>query len=570
MPSLLNRHVVGAGAGPAERDPSPVEGFLRRLVGADTVGAAAQAAVDVVREVVGAEVSWCGLTEGDVLTMAAHSGLRTAEMPALWRLRVGHGVGGRVAKEGRTISVRDYRRDPRRVPVMKRIIDDEGIRGGVCAPLMTGSEILGVLYATHRVPWDWTDDEVRLVSRVAHDTAVALARIREHQRERSRAEQAERGSRAAARDLEVVRTTVGALVHSEDVGAGLAVLAQHLQMHVELLGPADDLLQAATSGGAAGEPVQLRARVGDDLGTLRVRGHRRPTPAEAALVEVSADLIALQLLRGRAALRGERWVHHEMLDDLLEGRVGDRTGMLARAALLGVDLRVPRYVACIGLRESPGGKGCGAVTREHPQSPFSRVEDGLRRHCPGSVLVPRGGDVVVLLAAGTGDRQQVRRVLTDVVSDPAGEPDGLAAGLGRICVRPDDYADSYAEAALALNLARRRDRHQVVLSVADLGLYGFLVGSSTRQSLEAMVDDALGPLLEADAAGGSEYVKTLDAYLATDRHLERAAASLHVHPNTVRYRLAKVQEALRVNLRDVDDRFVLELALRVKAALARD
>jgi len=91
-----------------------------------------------------------------------------------------------------------------------------------------------------------------------------------------------------------------------------------------------------------------------------------------------------------------------------------------------------------------------------------------------------------------------------------------------------------------------------------------------RPSLEAMVDDALGPLLEADAAGGSEYVKTLDAYLATDRHLERAAESLHVHPNTVRYRLAKVQEALRVNLRDVDDRFVLELALRVKAALARD
>lgn len=42
-----------------------------------------------------------------------------------------------------------------------------------------------------------------------------------------------------------------------------------------------------------------------------------------------------------------------------------------------------------------------------------------------------------------------------------------------------------------------------------------------------------------------------------------------MHPNTVRYRLAKVQELLGVSLRDVDDRFLLELALRVRAALDR-
>jgi DNA-binding PucR family transcriptional regulator len=43
-----------------------------------------------------------------------------------------------------------------------------------------------------------------------------------------------------------------------------------------------------------------------------------------------------------------------------------------------------------------------------------------------------------------------------------------------------------------------------------------------------------------------------------------------VHPNTVRYRLAKVQELLGVSLRDVDDRFLLELALRVHAAFDRE
>jgi DNA-binding PucR family transcriptional regulator len=56
-------------------------------------------------------------------------------------------------------------------------------------------------------------------------------------------------------------------------------------------------------------------------------------------------------------------------------------------------------------------------------------------------------------------------------------------------------------------------------------------------------------------------------YLASDRRLERTANDLHVHPNTVRYRLTKIQEMLGVSLRDVEERFLLELALRVRAAL---
>ena len=99
--------------------------------------------------------------------MAAYNGLRTAETPALWHLEVGQGIGGRVAKEGRTIACRDYRHDPRRVPIMKNIIDNEDIHGGACAPLVCGGEVLGVLYACHRIPWDWTPHEIRLLTGIA-------------------------------------------------------------------------------------------------------------------------------------------------------------------------------------------------------------------------------------------------------------------------------------------------------------------------------------------------------------------------------------------------------------------
>src|SRR5206468_1782969 len=98
QPHICSKEMVGA-----LRESTLGEDFLRRLLGATTVGAAAQAAVDTVREALDLEVAWSGIVSGDALTMAAYSGLRTAEMTALWRLKVGQGVGGRVAKEGRTI-----------------------------------------------------------------------------------------------------------------------------------------------------------------------------------------------------------------------------------------------------------------------------------------------------------------------------------------------------------------------------------------------------------------------------------------------------------------------------------
>lgn len=561
----------------AKRDPRSglLEDFLCRLVAASTVSAVTQAAVDATRDALSAEVSWSGIISGDFLTLAAYGGLRTAEMPALWRLQIGQGVGGRVAKEGRTIVTRDYRRDPRRVPVMKRIIDDEGIRSAVCAPVVAGSDVLGVLYAAHRSVRDWTPAEVRLVSDIARDTGVALARLRESHTTGLRAEEAETTARAANDSLDVVRAMATSLASTEDIGAGLDVLAQHLGMRIELLDIGGELVRDAPRNAHAAhratgdEPVQQHVKVGEEpLGTIQIRGQRELTQSERDLTELCTHLITLQLLRERAALQTELRVHSEFLGDLLEGDLDDRHGILARAALLGVDLKKPRYVVCVGTRPPHTD---GADPPKTTRRSFNQVERAVRQPFPGSVVVPRDGDMVVLLEPGSAEFNQVRQDLKNILSTSAGDSStDLAAGIGRMCLNLDDYADSYAEAALALDLARRRYQAGEILTPADLGFYGLFARGSTRQSLESMVANALGPILDVDANKNTEYVKTLDAYLASDRHRERTASDLHVHPNTVRYRITQIQEMLGVSLRDVDNRFLLELALRARAALEDD
>ena len=62
-------------------------------------------------------------------------------------------------------------------------------------------------------------------------------------------------------------------------------------------------------------------------------------------------------------------------------------------------------------------------------------------------------------------------------------------------------------------------------------------------------------------------VPTLSQYLETGCSLDQAAAALHIHRSTLRYRLGRIEELIGLDLRNPDTRFHLQLATRALATL---
>jgi DNA-binding PucR family transcriptional regulator len=77
-----------------------------------------------------------------------------------------------------------------------------------------------------------------------------------------------------------------------------------------------------------------------------------------------------------------------------------------------------------------------------------------------------------------------------------------------------------------------------------------------------LIDPRLLTLREYDDAHDGCLVQTLSAYLDCFGDIAAAAAGLHVHPNTVRYRVRRIEKVLGTALEDPDDRLVLALGLR--------
>lgn len=145
------------------------------------------------------------------------------------------------------------------------------------------------------------------------------------------------------------------------------------------------------------------------------------------------------------------------------------------------------------------------------------------------------------------------------------------AGLsqGHVAVSGVSLAQALPQARQHVDrLLRLREGNPVsgveVLHVDDLlsGLWLAEVADAIRGS-EAMTSGVLKQMAEHDLTHGTDYVPSLRAWFDACGDTPAAAAKLHIHPNTFRYRLARASDIFGLRMDDPDERLLLHLQLRL-------
>lgn len=80
---------------------------------------------------------------------------------------------------------------------------------------------------------------------------------------------------------------------------------------------------------------------------------------------------------------------------------------------------------------------------------------------------------------------------------------------------------------------------------------------------EQLRDPRIAELDRYDASNDSRMRESLEAYLTCFGDVRSAADRLHVHPNTLRYRIRRVEQILELDLADSDARLLVEIQLRM-------
>jgi len=139
----------------------------------------------------------------------------------------------------------------------------------------------------------------------------------------------------------------------------------------------------------------------------------------------------------------------------------------------------------------------------------------------------------------------------------------VAIGIGKQGAGLSGLRRSFAQAREALTLAQTLFKSDKVLTFGDLGLYHLLQRLQSCEELLQFHSQTLAPLVAYDVDHDAQLVLSLEAFFHYHGNVSQTAEALHLHRNSLLYRIERINEITGMDLNDADDRFALQLALKL-------
>jgi hypothetical protein len=181
-----------------------------------------------------------------------------------------------------------------------------------------------------------------------------------------------------------------------------------------------------------------------------------------------------------------------------------------------------------------------------------------------AALADGDGESVALLAAGNSVEVVERLRATLTLLEPGLGAEALRLGVSDPVTGGAGLLGATAEARAAAVAADPGTPHSVT-GPDRLSSHALLLAAVPAELRAAYRARVLGPLLNHDRLHRTELVRTLRAYLDCSGSWSRCASLMHLHVNTLRYRMERIESLTGRNLRRLEDQADLLLALNLPA-----
>lgn len=240
---------------------------------------------------------------------------------------------------------------------------------------------------------------------------------------------------------------------------------------------------------------------------------------ERLVIDQVAAYVVLEDARVHARAEARTALARELLELAWSGDLGE-AAFAARMRALGLNPR--------------GAMAAVASSNERHDVEYAALA------CTSPAVVGAHDELTVALVQGDAEP------LAELIADSGAEP---VLGIGSRRTGRAGLRQSLAEAVAAHTVARSRAPGEGVVRHLDIGSHSVLLDFVDRQVLHAFRDTLLGPVEAWDRERDADLVNTLRTFLEHDGRWRATARALHIHHNTLRYRLDRVAT---LTGRDVD------------------
>lgn len=239
-------------------------------------------------------------------------------------------------------------------------------------------------------------------------------------------------------------------------------------------------------------------------------------------------------------------------------------------ALRGRPVEQKLLDVCLEKLPPDGGAGYSVVrlefcaTQEKNRFLLARVEELLAGHLPQSKVLQDGGGLTVLVSEKRAPAKELSAFLSGLAL-----ANHFRAGFSLPFADFTLLHTAYAQARAAIQWGARLQKGQAVFKYGGVLFYDILSRCLTEAERKSLCAPALETLRLHDAQRGTELSRTLRVWLQAGGQSSAAAAALHLHKNSLYYRVAQISELTGLDLKDfaVCERLRLSLYLEDLARL---
>lgn len=278
-----------------------------------------------------------------------------------------------------------------------------------------------------------------------------------------------------------------------------------------------------------------------------------------------ALLCAVEFNKSNSLKTLQRHYQDAFIYDLLYSNIDSLADIMQKAEIWGWNLNRPHRVVVFRL----GNLACIPEERDLLTALTAIIEEQVTQTEGKAIIMQKSEQIILVLP--TNERKQRAqkaqlKTLKATIDNQAASilaKRVLSVGAGRVYDSPTHFFRSYQEAKVALELESMMAKPSGVAFFSDLGAARILFNHDQNELAE-FYQETLGELEDYDLKHSNDLLPTLEKYIANRCELRATAEALYIHPNTLRYRLKKIEEILDGDLENTDTKLDIMVALKIK------
>ncbi|MCR4435994.1 MAG: helix-turn-helix domain-containing protein [Clostridiales bacterium] len=281
-----------------------------------------------------------------------------------------------------------------------------------------------------------------------------------------------------------------------------------------------------------------------------VCAHERPyKEGDLELVSLLCNAIAVEMQKNKFIHYSRGLIYEDFIEDLLEGRIKESKVVEERIKILGLSFNKKLYVLSVDISGFDSTKGV-----------IFHMRNELEKMLCGSKAVVYN-DHIVMIASCDKEKTFFERDLKDFAEFL--KDHRMVAGISRCFYNLGELREYYLQSVEALKLGALMDKEKHVFRYEDYAVYHIADLCSSLGDLKKYCHPSLLALMEHDRQNNTNYTQSLYTYIVNSKNLAESANALHIHRNTMIYRIEKIEEIMNVDLNDSNTLLHLHLSFKM-------